>query len=250
MRFTSETISGGVSERLFSVGAIPGVLWAPADVTGTRPLVLLAHGGGQQHKQIPPLAARARRYVTGCGFLAAAIDMPWHGGRPLSSQAEQFIADIRRRMAAREPATVLIAQFNTELAVHAVPEWRATLDALTGLACVGTGGPVGFWGVSMGAAIGIQFTAADPRVTAAVFGLAGGESLAGPASRITVPVEFLAQWDDDLVPRDSSLALFGAFGSREKTLHANPGGHMDVPAFEVDSSERFVARHLGGAAAG
>jgi hypothetical protein len=26
---------------------------------------------------------------------------------------------------------------------------------------------------------------------------------------------------------------------------ANPGGHLAVPAFELDSSERFFLRHLG-----
>jgi len=48
------------------------------------------------------------------------------------------------------------------------------------------------------------------------------------------------------VPRADGLALFDAFASTEKTLHANPGRHMDVPAFELDSSQRFLARHLGG----
>jgi len=32
----------------------------------------------------------------------------------------------------------------------------------------------------------------------------------------------------------------------EKTLHANPGRHGEVPPFEVDSSERFFLRHLPG----
>ncbi|MFF2062160.1 hypothetical protein ACFVWZ_10245 [Streptomyces sp. NPDC058200] len=64
------------------------------------------------------------------------------------------------------------------------------------------------------------------------------------AARITVPVRFLVQWDDQLVPRDQSLALFDALASAEKTLHANPGKHGDVPSFEVDSSLRFFARHL------
>jgi hypothetical protein len=78
-----------------------------------------------------------------------------------------------------------------------------------------------------------------------VFGLADGEALAEAAARISIPVEFLLQWDDELVPRADGLALFGAFGSAEKTLHANPGRHGEVPAFEHDSSERFFARHLG-----
>jgi hypothetical protein len=48
------------------------------------------------------------------------------------------------------------------------------------------------------------------------------------------------------VPRESGLALFDAFGSAEKTLHANPGPHGVVPRFEMDSAERFFTRHLGG----
>lgn len=65
------------------------------------------------------------------------------------------------------------------------------------------------------------------------------------AARITVPLEFLVQWDDERVPRTQSLALFDAFASTEKTLHANPGKHGEVPAFEMDSTLRFFARHLG-----
>jgi hypothetical protein len=41
MRLTSETTSNGVSERLFTLADIPGVLWSPADAAGSRPLVLL-----------------------------------------------------------------------------------------------------------------------------------------------------------------------------------------------------------------
>jgi hypothetical protein len=55
--------------------------------------------------------------------------------------------------------------------------------------------------------------------------------------------EFLLQWDDELVPREAGLALFDAFASREKTLHANPGRHTEVPAFELESSARFFTRH-------
>src|SRR5262249_30862894 len=106
------------------------------------------------------------------------------------------------------------------------------------------GEPVGFWGTSMGSGIGIPFVAAEPRITAAVFGLAGHHGLAEAAAQITIPVEFLMQWDDEMLSRDSALALFDAFASPEKTLHANPGDHADAPAFELESSLRFFARHL------
>lgn len=240
MRFTSETTSDGVSERLFTLDDIPGVLWSPADAPAGRPLVLLGHGGGQ-HKKAPGVVAR--------GFAVAAIDAPAHGDRPRTEQDQRFAAGIRERMAAGEPVGPEIARHNAGLATRAVPEWQATLDALQELDCIGAGGPVGFWGVSLGSAIGVPFVAAEPRITAAVFGLATHETLAEAATRVTVPVEFLLQWDDELVPRDSGLALFDAFASREKTLHANPGRHAGVPAFELESSEHFFSRPNGPAGA-
>ncbi len=97
----------------------------------------------------------------------------------------------------------------------------------------------------MGCAFGMPFVAAEPRVRAAVLGLQGSPVLAETAAQITVPVQFLVQWDDELMPRAQSLALFDAIGSAEKTLHANPGKHGDLPRFETDDSLRFFARHLG-----
>jgi pimeloyl-ACP methyl ester carboxylesterase len=243
MRFTSETTADGISERQFALNDVPGVLWAPAGASGSRPLVLIGHGGGQ-HKKGPGVVARARRFVTGSGFAVAAIDAPGHGDRPRTEQDERFITWVRERIAAGEAVGPEIARQNAALAVQAVPEWQHALDALRQLDLVGADGPVGYWGVSLGSAIGIPLVAAEPRIAAAVFGLAGHETLASAAGRITVPVEFLLQWDDELIPRDSGLALFDALGSREKTLHANPGRHAEVPRFELDSAQRFFARHL------
>ncbi|CAM5589184.1 hypothetical protein SALBM217S_09305 [Streptomyces griseoloalbus] len=64
------------------------------------------------------------------------------------------------------------------------------------------------------------------------------------AARITVPVRFLLQWHDERVPRDQGLALYDALASQQKTLHANPGGHAEVPPSEQDGTLRFFARHL------
>ena len=75
MRFTSQTSSDGVTEQLFTLtfafGEIPGVLWTPDGAAGTRPLVLMGHGGGQ-HKKAPGIVARARRFAAECGFAVAA----------------------------------------------------------------------------------------------------------------------------------------------------------------------------------
>ncbi|MEU1618900.1 hypothetical protein ABZ479_16590 [Streptomyces sp. NPDC005722] len=39
-------------------------------------------------------------------------------------------------------------------------------------------------------------------------------------------------------------ALFDAFASRDETLHANPGRHLELPASEVESEHRFFAGRL------
>jgi hypothetical protein len=107
-------------------------------------------------------------------------------------------------------------------------------------------GPVGFWGINMGTAIGVPFVAVEPRITAAVFGQHWPDALAEKARRITVPVEFDMQWDDEHISRAEGLALFDAFASKEKSPHVNSGSHKELPRFEADSAVRFFARHLGG----
>jgi dienelactone hydrolase len=243
MRFTSQTSSDGVREQLFTLGEIPGALWTPAGAAGSRPLILMGHGGGQ-HKKTPGIVARARRFVTECGFAAAAVDVPAHGDRPKDEEYDRIAAANQARVAAGEELAPLMASFQALVARQTVPEWRAVLNALQELDHVGAG-PVGYWGVSLGCGLGVPFVAAEPRVRAAVLGLGGVLASAEAAARVTVPVEFLVAWDDERVPRAQSLALFDAFASAEKTLHANPGKHGEVPAFEEDSTLRFFARHLG-----
>jgi pimeloyl-ACP methyl ester carboxylesterase len=243
MHVTHDTTDDGVRERLFTIGGVPGVLWSPATGADRQPLVLLGHGGSQ-HSKAPRLAARARRLVTSCGFIAAAIDAPGYGARAPSEDDEQFIAAIREQMGVGLPVDRQIADYNAGLAAQIVPEWQTTLDVLQDLGEVGVGVPVGYWGLSLGTLLGLPLVAAEPRITAAVLGLAGAHSLIAAAASVTIPVEFLLQWDDELVPRGSGLALFDALGSDEKTMHANPGRHGQVPPFEADSAERFFRRHL------
>ncbi|HEY7595548.1 MAG TPA: alpha/beta hydrolase [Actinophytocola sp.] len=245
LRFTAQTSSNGVVERDFLVGEIPGVLWSPASGPDRAPLVLLGHGGGRTSKA-PGMTGRAHRLVTDCGFSVAAIDAPGHGGRPRTATDEREIAAMQQAMTAGEPVGSIVVPYNADIAERAVPEWQATLDALQELPEIGAG-PVGYFGLNMGTAIGVPLTAVEPRITAAVLGIFWyDESLAETARRITVPIEFVLQWDDENIPRESGLALFDAFSSKEKSLHANSGAHKEVPRFEVDSAVRFFARHLGG----
>src|SRR5689334_24684319 len=104
-------------------------------------------------------------------------------------------------------------------------------------------GPVGYAGMT---AIGIRLTVVEPGISAAgsFAGCFLPCTLHEEARQITVPLLFLLQWDDEGNDRRLALDLFDAFGTREKTLHANMGGHTGTPWFEVDDGNRFFARHL------
>ncbi|MGW5349550.1 dienelactone hydrolase family protein [Streptomyces sp. NPDC004031] len=250
VQFTAETITAdGLRERDFTVAGVPGVLWSPADnadnadSTGRAPLVLMGHGGGT-HKKWPGMTGRAERLVRAGGFHVAVIDAPGHNGRPLSADDEREVAALRQAMTAGEPVGPIVVRHNARIAERAVPEWRATLDALQQLPEIGPDGPVGYFGLNMGTAIGIPLIADEPRITAAVLGMFWPDTVADTAARVTVPVQYALQWDDEHIPRAAGLALFDAIGSREKTLHANTGRHKEVPRFEADSAVAFFTRHL------
>lgn len=232
MRFTSETSSAGVREQLFVLGEIPGVLWTPVGDARARPLILMGHGGGQ-HKKAPDIMTRARHFVLEGGFAVAAVDVIGHGDRPVDDELNRIAT---QNQDGKDRAT-LIAEFQALVARRTVPEWQAVVAALTP-------GPVGYWGVSLGCGLGVPFVAAEPGVRAAVLGLGGGSAATEAATRITAPVQFLVQWDDERVPREGSLALFNAFASGEKTLHANPGRHGELPDLELEENLRFFRRHL------
>ncbi|AYF28042.1 alpha/beta hydrolase [Micromonospora tulbaghiae] len=242
MRFTSEQrLADGVRERTFILGEIPGLLWTPASASEPAPLILLGHPGGLR-RMYPRLVTRAEGCVAQ-GFAAAAIELPGSGDRPASAAAEQARADLRRALAAGEPvADEIVDRLVLPLVEKAVPECRAALDAL--LALPEVGGPVGYAGGVI--SIGVRLALVEPRIVAALL-FAGSfvpRTIIEEARRVTIPLHVLLQWDDEGNDRQMALDLFDAFGSTEKTLHANMGGHTGVPHFEGDPASRFFARHL------
>jgi dienelactone hydrolase len=245
MHFTSERrLDDGVLEREFLLGEIPGILWTPgsASPSAPTPLVLLGQPGGLGTRRLyPRLAARARR-CTADGFAAATLELPGNGERPRSAAAEQARADLQRALQAGEPVDEIVDRLVLPLVEQAVPEWRSALDALLELPEIG--GPVGFSGGVI--SLGIRLAVVEPRIAAAVL-FAGSfvpHVIFEEARQVTIPLHVLLQWDDEGNDRQAALDLFDAFGSKEKTLLANMGGHTGVPQFAGDDGARFLARHL------
>ncbi|MFF4582012.1 alpha/beta hydrolase [Streptomyces sp. NPDC001373] len=243
MRFTSEQhLDDGVLERGFTLGEIPGILWTPVSASAPVPLILLGHPPLGLRRMYPRLVARARRAVAD-GFAAATIELPGSGDRPRWAAIEEARANLRRAIEAGEPVgDEIVDALVLPLVDRAVPEWQDALDAL--LALPGIGGPVGYSGGVI--SIGVRLAAVEPRIAAA--GLFAGSfvprAVFEEARRVTIPLHVLFQWDDEGNDRQASLDLFDAFGSEEKSLDANMGGHTGVPEYAGDAAARFFTRHL------
>jgi len=244
MQFTSEKrLHDDVLERQFALGEIPGIQWMPRSATASKPapLILIGHPGGLR-QMYTRLVGRARHCVAN-GFAAATIELPGSGDRPRSTDAEQARADLRRSLAAGVPVSdEIVDRLVLPLVEKAVPEWQTTLDALLSLPEIG--GPVGYSGGVI--AVGVRLAVVEPRIEAA--GLFAGSFVPratfDEARQVTIPLHVLLQWDDEGNDRQSALDLFDAFGSKEKTLQANLGGHTGVPQFAGDDAGRFFVRHL------
>jgi hypothetical protein len=242
MQFTSEQrLDDGVLEREFTLGEIPGILWTPA--SAPAPLILIGHPPLGLRKMYPRLAGRARYYAAEYGFAAATIELPGSGDRPRWAALEQARADLRRAMEAGKPVgDEIVDALVLPLVDKAVPEWQAALDELLSLPEIG--GPVGFEGGVI--SIGIRLAVVEPRIAVAGF-FAGSfvpAAIVEEARQVTIPLRVLLQWDDEGNDRQAALDLFDAFGSKEKSLHANLGGHTGVPRSEMVDGARFFARHL------
>jgi len=254
MKFKKEKTVDGVVQRDFEIDVgdetIPCVIWAAEGATGSRPLLLMGHGGSQ-HKKTLGIRTRAIDYANKLGYATLAIDAPGHGDRISREESARLEQEVGARVRgevgapAMDPARM---KMMVQRSKQVVPEWRAALDAAQQLDFVGNSGPIGYWGVSMGTAFGVPFVAAEPRIQCAIFGLAGlrpgATEMEQAANSITIPLQFVFQWEDAVAPRESGIALFNAFASKQKTMHINPGGHMDIPEFEREAWENFYIRHL------
>ena len=202
----------------------------PANGTAGR-LVLLGHGGRTDKRA--EYIVQVASLLAARGIATMAIDGPGHGDRATS----EFTDDPEEFGRAWDDGGGTDGMLG---------DWNTALDFVEGE--FGSR-PTGWWGLSMGTMMGLPVCATDERIRVAVLGLMGtwgpnGADLRRLAPELECPTRFLMQWDDEIVPRDRCLELFGLLGSRKKTLHANPGAHSAVPAFEIVATADYLDRFL------
>ena len=247
MHFTSsERRVDDVVERRFTLGEILGILWMPGSASPSEPVPLILAGqpGGPAGLDLayPRLLGRAQSAAK-AGFATATIELPGSGGRAEPAGVDQARAELRQAVTAGEPVPDdLINRLVLPLVDQAVPEWQSALDALLALPEIGD--QVGYSGGVI--SIGTRLAAIEPRISAAVL-FAGSfvpRSIMEEARNVAIPLYVLLQWDDEHNDRHMALDLFDAFGSQEKTLNANLGGHTGVPQYAGEEAARFFTRHL------
>lgn len=216
--------------------AVPARLWTARDAGGSRPLVLVGHGGsGHKDSQLvrdiaEPLALRH-------GFAVAAIDGPVHGARRTTfSDGPEVRQEFRDLWATGSSIAAMVA------------DWRATIDVLCALPGIDPSS-VGWYGVSMGTAYGIPVIAAEPRIRAAVLGMWGtcrpaSEQLVTDGAKICCPVLFQTKAGDKLFTEHGQRNIYEHLASRRKEHRIYPGGHTDPKGEQLADIEAFLVREL------
>jgi dienelactone hydrolase len=249
IEWLDDQMVGGVVERPFRTSRsgrrVPGVLWLPPQAESVAvPLVLLGHGGGG-HKRSARVVEHARWFAGHAGCAAVAIDGPYHGERvPVPMPAEQYQARI--------------AEVGIEIVLNRMTDdWKAAVDAVAAGGRIDPG-RLAYLGMSMGARFGVALAAdLNDRFRAVVIGKFGLQQcstmhpgMAAPdrvivdAARITAPLLFHVQHDDEIFPRDGQLELFDRIGSRIKCLVTEPGRHAHTSPAAIAGWRTFAAERL------
>lgn len=245
LEWTGKPISeNGITECQFRLEndnrTIPGILWVPMQYEQPLPLVLMGHGGSG-HKRAERQVLLGRRFAGTSQIAAVSIDGPFHGDR------------VTTHLEARGHAELMTGASVNKVIDDMIDDWRTTLEVISQLDFINSN-CTAYLGLSMGTRFGLPFvSAAGSQMSCAVLGKNGMHAPAGinnatrfrqDAPRISVPVLFHVQWDDELFPRDGQFELFDLLGTQDKQLIAFPGSHRDTAPAAIDAWCGFITQHF------
>lgn len=241
-KWQSASDTDGNSTREFIIECsdhrtVTGALWLPQDPLRSDTLMLFGHGASGDRYQAP-ICHLAKRFITEAHVAVLSLDGPVHGLRQVAAGGRQaFGAEYQRAACIDDMVT----------------DWNIALHEVKGLADLEIQ-QLAHFGLSMGSIFGIPLIAARNDVTVATLGLVGvtgaatthAERLLRDAGKITCPLLFLMQLEDELFDRAGYLKVFDRFPSKNKRLHANPGLHPEIPAEEIRFAFDFLRSNIEG----
>lgn len=215
-----------------------GALWLPESAASSS-LVAFGHGASGDRYQAP-IPYLAGKFVKE-GHTVVSIDGPVHGLRQVGPGGRDAFGNEMQR-------ETMVDDMNADWRFAVDVAESASSHELTQLA---------YFGLSMGSIFGIPMLADAGKklpTVVATLGLLGsqgvghrlGSRVLADAAKLTCPILFLMQLEDELFSRKGYLDLFDAFASADKRIHANPGLHPAVPAEEMRFAFEFMNRHLLG----
>jgi dienelactone hydrolase len=188
-----------------------------------------------------------RWLASAAGLAVTAIDGPCHGDwvpAPMApSVCQQLVA----------------AEGIERVTARMTADWLETVSALARHGSADQAN-ISVFGMSMGARFAIPVTAAPgARVRCAVpgkfgirqaaplhAGLCAPGLMVAAARRISAPVLYHVQCDDEIFPRDGQFELFQALTSTGKHLIARPGPHTQTHPDDETAWQQFIRLHTAG----
>ena len=241
LHFTAGTSLNGVIERDFTVGEVTGNSlvgrirrrWRAPGTDGPRRRPAQDSIGD---------AGRASRIVTSRCFTVAAIDARGHGGPPRTAHDEQEIVGTQQARAAGERVGPIVRPLQRLPGKARRAGMAGDPGRLQELPEIGADAPVGYYGLNMGAPIGVPLTAVEPRITAAAFGLFWARP--GRSGKPDHHSDRVRLQRDDTTSIANPVSLFDPFASKERRRTPTRDKHKELRRFEADSAPGFFARHL------
>ena len=214
---------------------VAGTVWHSQASSGMRPLLLIGHQE-TEHKDASEVHDWMHIMCGKYGFVVAAIDGPIHGQRRVGTTEEDLL----------KKEFDQLWNDGDESISPMVLDWKLTVDALCELTEVDSR-CIGYFGLSMGTAYGLEVVATDLRISAAILGQWGThrahqERQLKAARRINCPLEFYAFEKDMNLKYQKEL--YDTFRSNEKEWRTYPKSTLLKNSKTIETITNFFVVQL------